>query len=222
MITVHHLERSRSQRVLWLLEELGLEYELKRYPRDPKTLFAPPSLREVHPLGKSPIVVDGDITVAESGAILEYLIERHGSGRFAPAPGTPERLRYNYWLHYAEGSVMPLLLMGLVAERIRSAPAPFFVRPVTRNIAHRLARGYVAPQLDRHLDYVERELAGRTWLVGDELTAADIQMSYPVEAVASRGGLGTRPNLTRFLEAIRARPAYRRALDRGGPVNLPV
>lgn len=222
MITVHHLERSRSQRVLWLLEELGLDYEIQRYSRDPKTLLAPPELRAVHPLGKSPVVVDGDVTVAESGAILEYLLERHGGGRLQPAASSPERTRYRYWMHYAEGSLMPLLVLKLVAHRIKTSPAPFFVRPITRSIGDRLSSSFVDPQLNRNLDYVERELAGRKWFAGDELTAADVQMSYPVEAASARGGLGARPNLTRFLEAVRARPAYQRAVSRGGPVDLGV
>jgi glutathione S-transferase len=222
MIMVHHLERSRSQRVLWLLEELGLEYRIERYSRDPKTLLAPSTLRAVHPLGKSPVLVDGDVTVAESGAILEYLLERHGGGRMMPAAGTPEHLRYRYWMHYAEGSLMPILVLKLVALRIKTSPAPFFVRPITRSIGDRLSSGFVAPQLDRHLDFVEAELAGRPWFAGEELTCADVQMSYPVEAATARGGLGSRPNLARFLDSVRARPAYQRALSRGGPVSLDV
>ena len=220
MIIVHHLERSRSQRVLWLLEELGLEYELVVYQRNPKTLLAPPELRSVHPLGKSPVVVDGDRTLAESGAILEQLVERHGEGRLAPARGSPERDRYTYWLHYAEGSLMPLLLLKLVARRIRTGPVPFFVKPVTRMVGQRLDSQFVDPQLTRHLDFMEAELGGRTWFVGNELTAADMQMSYPIEAASARGGLGERPNLAGYLEAVRARPAYQRALARGGPVAL--
>jgi glutathione S-transferase len=220
MITVHHLERSRSQRVLWMLEELGLDYEVKLYKRDPKTLLAPTQLRDVHPLGKSPVITDGDLTLAESGAILEYLVERHGGGRFAPATGTPERQRYVYWLHYAEGSVMPMLVFKLVTERIRTAPVPFFVRPITRQIAGRLSSEFVEPNLTRHLDHMEAGLAGRTWFAGPDMTAADIQMSYPIESAAARGGLGARAALSRFLDTIRARPAYQRALARGGPVEL--
>lgn len=220
MITVHHLERSRSQRVLWLLEELGLPYELKVYKRDPETLLADPALRQVHPLGKSPVVVDGDRTLAESGAILEHLVERHGDGRLAPARGTPERDRYSYWLHYAEGSLMPILLVKLIAERIRTAKVPFFLKPVTGKIGKQLGTTFVDPNLTRHLDFMESELSGRAWFAGDQLTAADIQMSYPVEAASARGGLGSRPNLSRFLDAVRARPAYKRALERGGPVTL--
>jgi glutathione S-transferase len=221
MIRVHHLERSRSQRVLWLLEELGVEYEIVRYERDPATLLATAELQAVHPLGKSPVIVDGDVTVAESGAILEYLVERHGAGRLVPPRGTPEHLRYRYWMHYGEGSLMPLMVLRLVAERIKAAPAPFFVRPITRSIGGRLSKEFVEPQIARHLDFVESELAGRRWFAGDELTAADVQMSYPIEAASTRVGLGgSRPNLTRFLDAVRARPGYQRALERGGPVTL--
>ena len=221
MITVHHLNNSRSQRILWLLEELGLEYQIKRYERDPKTMLAPPSLREVHPLGKSPVISDGEATVAESGAIIEYLLERHGGGRLAPRPGTPERLRFTYWLHYAEGSAMPPLLLKLVFDRIETAPMPFFVKPVARAIAGRAKRSFIEPQIARHLDYLEAELGRTTWLAGDEFTAADIQMSFPLEVAAARAGLDARrPKLMAFLARIHARPAYQRALKRGGAYEL--
>jgi glutathione S-transferase len=222
MIVVHHLNNSRSQRVLWLLEELGLEYEIKRYPRDPKTLLAPPELREVHPLGKSPVIVDGGITLAESGAILEFLTERYGDGRFVPAAGTPERLRYSYWMHYAEGSAMPPLLLKIVFDRIESGPMPFFVRPIARGIARTVKASYVEPQIERHLDFLEGELGKHPWFAGEGFTTADIQMSYPVKAAAARGGLDARrPRLMDFLERIQARPAFRRASARGGPYEMP-
>jgi glutathione S-transferase len=221
MIIVHHLNNSRSQRVLWLLEELGLAYEVKRYQRDPKTMLAPPELRQVHPLGKSPVITDGELTLAESGAILEYLVERYGGGRFAPAPGTPERLRYLYWMHYAEGSLMPPLLLKLVFNRIETGPMPFFVRPVARGIARRVKGTFIEPQIVRHLDYLEAELGKHAWFAGGDFSAADIQMSFPLEAAAARGGLdATRPKLMSFLERIHARPAYRRALEAGGPYAL--
>jgi glutathione S-transferase len=221
MILVHHLNNSRSQRVLWLLEELGVEYEIKRYERDKKTMLAPPSLRAVHPLGKSPVVTDGDRTLAESGAIVEYLVERHGGGRFIPAAGTPERLRYTYWLHYAEGSAMPPLLLKLIFDRIKSGPMPFFVRPIARGIAAKVSDLVIDPQLKTHLDFMEAELGKATWFAGEELTGADIQMSFPLEVAVSRAGLSsTRPNLMRFLERIHARPAYARALARGGPYDI--
>ena len=221
MIIVHHLNNSRSQRVLWLLEELGLPYEVKRYQRDPATMLAPPSLRAVHPLGKSPVISDGAATVAESGAIIEYLIERHGDGRLRPPDGTPERLRYSYFLHYAEGSLMPPLLLGLVAHRIAGPQVPWYARPVARGIAAGLRDRFVAPQIKLHLDYLEGELAARDWFAGPEFTAADVQMSFPLEAAAARAGLDAgRPRLTDWLARIHARPAYQRALAEGGPYEL--
>ena len=218
MITVHHLEDSRSQRVLWALEELALPYEIVRYRRDPATMLAPPELRRVHPLGKSPVITDGELSVAESGAILEYLVERYGEGRLRPAAGTPERLRYTYWLHFAEGSAMPPLLLRLVFDRVRAAPMPFFARPIARGIADKVEKTFTGPNLQRHLDFMESELAERPWFAGPEFSAADIQMSFPLEASVARAGLDQRyPRLQDFLARIHARPAYRRALERGGP-----
>jgi glutathione S-transferase len=221
MIVVHHLNNSRSQRVLWLLEELGIAYEIKRYQRDAKTMLAPPELKQVHPLGKSPVITDGTRTIAESGAIIEYIIERHGNGRLAPAPGTDERLRYIYWMHYAEGSAMPPLLIKLLFDRIEFGPSPLFVKPFATAIARRVKQMFISPQLKLHLDYLEGELARREWFVGNEFTAADIQMSFPLEAAAIRAGLdASRPRLYAFLQRIHARPAYRRALERGGQYGL--
>jgi glutathione S-transferase len=216
MIVVHHLNNSRSHRVLWLLEELGLPYEIKHYQRD-AGLLAPPSLRDIHPLGKSPVITDGGLTLAESGAIIDYLAESHSAAGLAPAPGTPERIRYIYWMHYAEGSAMPLLLLKLIFDRIEQARMPFFARPIARSIAGRAKGQLVEPQLGRHLDYLEAELAKTRWFAGDAFTAADIQMSYPVEAAVARAGLDSRrPNLMAFLERIQERPAYQRASERGG------
>jgi glutathione S-transferase len=221
MLVVHHLNNSRSQRVLWLLEELGLEYELQRYERDPATLLAPPELRKIHPLGKSPVITDGDNVLAESGAILEYLVETHGHGRLAPAPGTPARLRYRYWMHYAEGSAMPPLLLKLVFDRIAKARMPFFARPVARTIAAKAQQSFIQPQIDRHLDFMEAELGRSTWFAGDEFSAADVQMSFPLEAAAARAGLDARrPRLLGFLTRIHSRPAYKRAVARGGPYDI--
>jgi glutathione S-transferase len=217
MIVVHHLNNSRSQRVLWLLEELGLAYEIKRYQRDAHTMLAPASLRDVHPLGKSPVITDGERTIAESGAIIEYLVNGYGGGRLAPPAGSPERLRYTYWLHYAEGSAMPPLLLKLIFNRIETAPMPFFVRPIAKRIAQRSKASFIEPQLKLHLDYMESELGKSEWFAGAEFTAADIQMSFPLEAASVRAGLNeNRPRLISFLERIHARPAYRRALERGG------
>lgn len=221
MIIVHHLNNSRSQRILWLLEELGLEYEVKRYDRDPETMLAPASLRQVHPLGKSPVITDADLTLAESGAIVEYLVDRYGAGRLVPPPGTPERVRYTYWLHYAEGSAMPPLLLKLIFDRVEQSPMPFFARPIAQRIVDRVSQSFINPQITLHLDYLESELGKSTWFVGDEFTAADIQMSFPLEAAARRAGLdGSRPKLMAFLDRIHARPAYQRAVERGGTDDL--
>jgi len=221
MITVHHLNNSRSQRVLWLLEELGLPYEIKKYQRNPETMLAPPELLQVHPLGKSPVITDGENTVAESGAIIEYLLERYGNGRLAPAAGSPERLRYRYWLHFAEGSAMSPLLLKLIFERIKVTKMPFFAKPVARGIANKVLGAMVDPNLKRQLDFMEAELGKSEWFAGAEFSAADIQMSFPVEASAQRAGLdASRPKLMAFLKRIHARPAYKKALERGGPYSF--
>jgi len=221
MIIVHHLNNSRSQRILWLLEELGLPYEVKRYQRDAKTMLAPPELRSVHPLGKSPVISDGDLTIAESGTIVEYLADKYGDGKLAPVPGTPERLRYTYWMHFAEGSAMPPLLMKLIFDRIESGPMPFFARPIARAIARKGRSGFVQPNIDRILDFMEGELGKHAWFTGASFSAADIQMSFPLEAAAMRGGLSeTRPRLWAYLKTIHERPAYKRALERGGKYEL--
>ncbi|MFM9427456.1 glutathione S-transferase [Variovorax sp. GrIS 2.14] len=222
MITVHHLNNSRSQRVLWLLEELALPYEVVRYERNPQTMLAPPELRAVHPLGKSPVVTTEDgLTLAESGAIVETVIERFGEGRLAPVAGTPEALRYRYWLHYAEGSAMPPLLLKLIFDKIENGKMPFFVKPIAKSIAARAKAGFITPNIKAHLDFMEGELGKSRWFAGENFTGADIQMSFPVEAAKARGGLNaTRPKLMAYLERIHARPAYKRALERGGPYAL--
>jgi len=224
MITVHHLNNSRSQRVLWLLEELGLEYEVKRYQRDPQTMLAPPELRAVHPLGKSPVITDdsasGGVALAESGAIVEHLADRYGAGKLAPAFGSAERLRYLYWLHFAEGTAQPPLLLKLLFDRIKYK-APLLVRPIARAIADKALATFVLPNLGRNLDFMESELGKSEWFAGAQFSAADIQMSFPLEAARARGGLDEkRPRLMRFLEKIHSRPAYRRAVERGGEYAL--
>jgi glutathione S-transferase len=219
MITVHHLNNSRSQRVLWLLEELDLPYDIKHYQRNAVTNLAPPELLQVHPLGKSPVITDGDVTMAETGAIIEYLVERAG-GKLRPNVGTPEHRRYTYWLHFAEGSAMPPLVMTLVLGRIKKA-GPFLVRPIARRIADKVLDGFVMPNIKRQLDFMEAELAGRSWFAGNEFSAADVQMSFPLEVAAVRGGLGAQyPRLADFLARIHARPAYQAALKRGGPYGI--
>ncbi|KAF1703397.1 glutathione S-transferase [Pseudoxanthomonas suwonensis] len=226
MLTVHHLENSRSQRVLWLLEELALPYRVVHHKRDPKALLAPEALRAVHPLGKAPVLVDEGQALAESGAILEYLVERYDTGHALSPPQEPamaeERLLYRYWMHYAEGSAMPPMLLTLVLRRIRNAPMPFFARPIARAIVDRTLAGFVSPQVKLHLDWMEQALDGGGWFAGERFTAADIQMSFPIEAAAVRADLRDYPNLRGFLERIHARPAYQRALEQGGPFSVAI
>ncbi len=219
MITVHHLNNSRSQRILWLIEELGLPYEIKRYQRNPNTMLAPPELLAVHPLGKSPVITDGDVTVAESGAIVEYLIDTYGQASgLRPAAGTPERLRYTYWLHFAEGTAMSPLLMKLIFMKIKSTPMPFFVKPIAKAIADKVLAGYVDPNLERQNAFMEAELAQRPYFTGPDFSAADIQMSFPIEASAQRAGVSQQgtPKLFDWLQRVHARPAFQRALAKGG------
>lgn len=218
MLTVHHLENSRSQRILWLLEELGVDYEIKHYLRDKTTNLAPPELRAVHPLGKSPVITDGDVTVAESGLIVEYLIEKYGDGRLAPAAGTPEHLQYRYWLHYAEGTFMPLMIISLILNRIETAPLPFFIKPIAKKIAAKARDGYAGPNIKLNLDYLEGVLSKSAWFCGEQMSGADIMMSFPIEAAASRTDLSSSyPSLLAFKKRIQALPAYKRALEKGGP-----
>lgn len=222
MIVVHHLEASRSQRVLWALEELGVEYEVKKYQRDPQTMLAPKELRAVHPLGKSPVVTDDGRTYAESGAILEHLVERYGGGRLVPPKGSLEHDRYRYWMHYAEGSAMPPLLLKLIFGRMQSGKGvPFLARPLVRAVGNKVCDTFVDANLANHLDWIESELGKSTWFAGEELSLADIQMSFPVEAGVSRAGGDTRrPRMAAFVERMRARDAYKRAVEKGGPFEM--
>lgn len=220
MIIVHHLNNSRSQRVLWLLEELDLDYTIEFYRRQP-SLRAPADLRVIHPLGKSPVIVDGDKTIAESGAIAEYLVDVYGNERLVPPTGTEERLQYTYWLHYAEGSLMPPLLVELLAGQIARPQVPWFARPVARRIAGTLRDRFIDPEIKLHLDFIEGKLAESPYFCGSDLTAADIQMSFPLEAATARGGLNqSRPKTWDWLNRIHARPAYRSALEKGGAYEL--
>ena len=215
MIKLHHLNNSRSQRVLWMLEELGLDYELVRYERDPQTLEAPASLRQVHPLGKSPVLEDGDLVLAESAVIIEYLAEHYGP-HLLPEAGTAARRQCSYWLHYAEGSLMPLLLMKLIFQKVKSGPMPFFAKPIAKGIAGKVTGSFIDPRLNQHLDFVEAELGDSPWLLGESMSAADFQMSFPLEAARSRGGLGSRPCLNAYVDRIHAHPSYQRALAKVG------
>ena len=219
MITVHHLNNSRSQRVLWLLEELALPYEIVKYERDPRTLLAPASLRAIHPLGKSPVITDGDATLAESGAILEYLVETYGKGALAPAPGTPGYRDYRYFMHYAEGSLMPLLVMKLVFNKIRT-DAPLLVRPVAKAIAGQVGKQFLDPNLTAHLAFLADHLGKHAWFAGDAFSAADVQMSFSVEVAIARSGGGISPKLTEWLSKVQARPAYRKAIEKGGEFKV--
>ena len=219
MLTVHHLNNSRSQRVLWLLEELGVPYEIVRYQRQPD-MRAPKELRAIHPLGKSPVITDSGNTIAESGAIIEYLVGAYGGGRLIPPENTPARLRYSYWLHYAEGSAMPPLVMKLLFT-LMPRRAPALLRPLVRKVSSQALTALVNPQLKQHMAFWEQELSRSEWFAGNEFSAADIQISFPLEAAAARGGLdGQYPNLVAFLDRIHARPAYNRALEKGGPYQV--
>jgi len=220
MITVHHLENSRSQRVLWLMEELGLDYEIKHYKRNKATSLAPPELKEVHPLGKSPVITDGDLVIAETGAIIEYIVGEYGQGRLVPKPHTPEHLRYTYWMHAAEGTVMPLMVMTLIFNRIETG-APFLVRPIAKAISGQVKSAYLGPNTDAVLAHMEAELGRAAWFAGDEFSAADVQMSFPIEAASARIKIqASYPKLQAYLDTIHARPAYVTALEKGGPYSL--
>ena len=221
MLTLHHLENSRSQRIVWLLEELGVDYKLKLYKRDASTSLAPPELLDIHPLGKAPVLTDGDEVVAESGAIIEYLVDRFDDGSLRPSSDSPEFLAYRYWLHYAEGTFMPLMIVALIMHRIETAPVPFFVRPIAKGFAEKVHESYLDPNVTRNLDFMEQQLQQSTWFVGDELSAADVQMSFAVEAASARSAMqDSYPALNGFLERMRARPAYQRALEKGGPYRI--
>lgn len=221
MITLHHLENSRSQRILWLLEELGLEYEIKHYKRDRKTQLAPAELKRVHPLGKSPVITDGELVLAESGAIITYLLETYDTaGTFSPGQDAALKREQTYWLHYAEGSLMPFMVMKLIFEKVESAPLPFFLKPVSKGISAQVHKMFISPNLLTHLEFVEASLKERGHFVADKLTGADIQMSFPLEAAASRLDLERYPHINAFLKMTQARPAYQRALERGGPYKI--
>lgn len=213
MITVHHLDNSRSQRILWLLEEMGVAYNIKLYKRG-RDMLAPSDLKAIHPLGKAPVITDGDLTLAESGAIIDYLVTRYGA-HLVPAPGSAERQSYTYWMYAAEGSFMTPLLVRLITQAIPRR-VPFFVRPLANMISKGVDKGFVTPNLSVAIDLWEQTLSKSPWFAGDAFSAADIMMSFPLEAAASRAGAADRPHIRAWLQAIHARPAYLRALERGG------
>jgi glutathione S-transferase len=227
MIVLHHLEFSRSQRVLWLLEELGLPYEIKRYPRDPKSRLAPPELKKVHPLGKSPVITDGDLVLAESGAILEYLAETYGAqakgeaAQLLAVPGSAEYRQLRFWMHYAEGSLMNWLVMKLVFMSIPRQPMPFFVRPIARKICVTVQAKLIDPNLKSAMEFIEDHLAQNSWFAGERLTLADFQMSFAVAALLSRGdAAGQCPHIAAWLKRVEARPAWQRGIAKGGPLLM--
>jgi glutathione S-transferase len=226
VITVHHLETSRSQRILWLLEELGLPYELKVYRRHPKTRLAPPELKQVHPLGKSPVITDGELVVAESAPILEYIVETYGSGQgdvsqLISAPGTPEHRQQSFWMHFAEGSLMNWAVMKLVFMTIPTQPMPFFVRPIARELCKKVQQQLIDPNLQTSLAFMDQHLATHTWFAGDRITLADFQMSFAVEALLARGDDAARyRHVKAYRDRMVARPAYQRAIAKGGPVLM--
>lgn len=217
-LTVHHLNESRSHRVIFLLEELGVPYEIRNYSRDPKTMLAPASLKAIHPLGKSPVVTDGDEVLAETGHIIDTLIERHG-GRMRPEAGTADRLLYGYYLQYAEGSLAPLMLLSLMFARLPKQ-IPFPLRPVATLISHGLGTQFLGPQLATHLSFLENELSSRPWFGGNDFSGADIIMSFAVQALRKTGRLADRPHLTDWLARLEARPAWARTLAKGGPLTF--
>ena len=219
MIIVHHLNNSRSQRVLWMLEELGVDYEVKRYERNAHNMLAPPELKAIHPLGKSPVIenTEDGVLVAETGAIVEYLMSLYPASPLKPAAGTEAGRRWTYWLHYAEGSAMTPLLLKLVFGQLPNR-APGLIKPIVKGVSAKAQSTFIDPQIAAHTAYWEAELTRSPWFAGDALTAADIMMSFPIEACAARAPFGPdKPHLAAFLKAIHARPAYQRALERGGP-----
>lgn len=219
MLTVHHLENSRSQRVLWLLEELGVEYEIKVYRRR-RSGLAPKELQDVHPMGKSPVVTHDGLTLAESAVILEYLLDEFGEGRLRPAPGTPEFLQYRYWMHFAEGTGMPPLILKLVFRRLENVGPPV-VKQIVRGVSKKVQTDFVDKELALRANFIEDHLGKNEWFTGDQMTAADIQMSYVVKAYLIRGPEGAEyPNMRRFVDRVEALPAYQRGIERGGPLSV--
>ena len=233
MITVHHLATSRSQRILWLLEEMGLPYELTTYQRDKATRLAPPELKKIHPVGKSPVITDGAEVIAESGAIIEYLVETYaqampampampaGLAHLEPARGTPEHRQCRFWMHYAEGSLMNWLVMKLVFGAIPGQPMPFFVKPIARALCGKVQQKLIDPNLATALEFMDSHLATHTWFAGEQLTMADFQMSFAVEAAMMRASNAhAHPHLHAYQQRLHARPAYQRAIAKGGPVVM--
>lgn len=220
MLTVHHLDNSRSHRIIWLLEELGVPYQIQMHKRDKVTMLAPPSLKKIHPLGKAPTLSDGDKVIVESGAIIEYILENHGEGKLAPQKEDPSYEDFRFYMHYSEGSVMPLMVMSLVFSKLGESPAPLPIRPIGKIISLAVHAKFISPQIDLHLKFLNDQVKGKKWFLGEDFSAADIQMSFPLEAGEKRAKLKKYPHLYDLLQRMRERPAYQRAIEKGGPLNL--
>ncbi len=219
MIIIHHLNNSRSQRILWMCEEIGVEYQIKHYQRDSKTNLAPKELFDVHPLGKSPVITDdGGITVAESGAIIEYLADVYGKD-LKPRKNSKAYRQYIYWLHFAEGSLMPPMVLKLIFDKIKTAPMPFFVKPIAKGIANKVMNGYVGPTIKNNMIFIEKHLSENQWFAGDKISGADIQMSFPLEAAMMKIKSSDYPAIQKYVDTIHARNAYKKALEKGGPYD---
>ena len=220
MIILHHLNNSRSQRIIWLLEELGIDYEIKHYKRDPKTMLAPKELKEVHPMGKSPVLEDGDIKMAESGAIIEYLATTYGKDRFTSF-NDEEKRKIIYWLHFAEGSLMPQILLSLVFDALKKAPVPFLLKPIIKSIVKKVQSSYIGPEINLRLEHINDQLKDHEWFAGKHLTSADFIMIFPLEAAEARGLLKDKfPNILSYVQKVQKMESYKKALEKGGPFSL--
>lgn len=222
MITVHHLKQSRSHRILWLLEELQIAYHLKIYERDPKAKTAPADLVKIHPLGKSPVITDGEKVVAESGAILEYILDNYGQGKLKPVDKKSEDyLNYQYFMHYTEGTLMPQLVLSLIFNMIPKQPMPFFVKPIMKEISRNIHKMYINPQIHLNLNFLENKLKDNKWFAGDDFSVADIQLGFAIySAQTLLKDQFNYPKLAQFLVKIQKRPSYQLALKKGGPIDL--
>ncbi len=216
MITLHHLNNSRSQRIIWLLEELGVDYQIKKYERDSETMLAPDELKEIHPLGKSPVITVGDNTIAESGTIVEYLIDNYGQEKFLNPQNGSKKYEVSYWSHFSEGSLMPPFLLKLIFEKIKSQKLPFFVKPIANKIADKVLESFVMPNVFRHMNFIEKHLENKEFFVGEQISAADIMMIFPLEAALTRIDGKSFKNIERYVKSIHDLDTYKLALKKGG------
>lgn len=216
MLVLHHLNNSRSQRILWLLEELQVDYTLKTYQRDAVTNLAPAQLKLVHPLGRAPVITDGDVTLAESGAIIKYIATQYGNGDVFSELSEAEKQQLSFWMHFAEGTFMPPLVTKMVLEKGKAKASPFFIKFIVEKFVDAVMNAYFGPNIKANIEYVERHLTSNTWFLGDKLSSADFQMSFPLEAIVARQGKQVFPAITAFVERVHSRDAYKRALQKGG------